>query len=521
MKAPLSVVWGLGSLAAGVLIAGPIERMQRLNRSKLGTAIVSVSSVLIVTVTVLERRSFFSWDIYTAGIAWLVAMALWPAPDHGPYKRLAIVRNACFLAWAFLGACIWLAATYLKNQHVLFHAAVVLCVALLILSKRMLRLRSIGIQLVNTLILIFVGLPITSFLFSPSDALDLKSKLEDKPYSYEVARKDLAVFERWMNYLNVEVPILFQTIFTNDLMPQRNVELTFVQSHIVMNSLGFRGKEIPEEKGDAYRIVALGESTTFGITMATNDLPWPEILEQMIREKLKPQRPVQVINAGLPAYSLQNNLNRLPTQILPLKPDMILSYHGFNGFGAVYNGMPPIQGMPPPRYRQRPLKLLADVEYHARVLEYRKRYALRSTPTPGFVSSPMESEYAHEYRQLIEMTRTNRIRLLLATYSMAVNDRSDPDLVDFFRLTNTGVEWKIKANLAHNQIVEQLAHENPEICFADTRPVFDGRHDMFYDICHFTPNGEVRMAELMFEGIKDVLQKEFEQTNSVPKTANQ
>jgi lysophospholipase L1-like esterase len=378
----------------------------------------------------------------------------------------------------------------------------------------MLRLRPFGIQLANTFILLFIGLPLGSFLFSPSDELNLQPKLEDKPYAYEVAKRDPATFERWMRYLNIEVPKLFEAIFTSGGMPRTNVELTFIQSHILMNGKGFRGEEISDDKGNHYRIVALGESTTFGITMTSNDVPWPEILEQMIRDKLKPSRPVEVINAGLPAYSLQKNLDRLPTQILPLKPDMILSYHGFNGFSAVYNNMPPIQTMPPPRYHQRPLKLLADVEHHFRILAYRKRYSPRSTPAPAYASSPMESEYAREYRQLIEMTRTNGIHLLLATYSMAVNEHIDRDLVDFYRLTNTGVEWKIKANVAHNQIVEQLARENPDICFAETRPTFDGHHELFYDICHFTPEGEERMAKIMFDAIKDVLQKEIGGTNS-------
>ena len=42
----------------------------------------------------------------------------------------------------------------------------------------------------------------------------------------------------------------------------------------------------------------------------------------------------------------------------------------------------------------------------------------------------MQTEYATCYRRLIEVTRTNGIRLVLANYSMAVNRQSDSDVVE-------------------------------------------------------------------------------------------
>jgi hypothetical protein len=48
-------------------------------------------------------------------------------------------------------------------------------------------------------------------------------------------------------------------------------------SEVRINQLGFRGREISLEKGDRFRIVALGESTTFGVTVEPADRPWPEV----------------------------------------------------------------------------------------------------------------------------------------------------------------------------------------------------------------------------------------------------
>jgi lysophospholipase L1-like esterase len=481
--------------------------------------IVQFSSVAILAATFFSRRNIFAWDIYDATIAWLIATPILLAGNFVVESELRKWWQRWFFVWSFLGSIIWLIGAYLQNTRLAFYAADLLCVSLLILCKRWLRLRTFGIQAANTLILILIVVPIVSFIRSPSDEPDVPPRLEDKPYSYEAARKDPAVRARWLRYLNAQTPGFFRAIFVNggDGMEglRSNVTTTFVQSRISINSKGFRGKEISDDKGNAYRIVALGESTTFGITMAADEKPWPEILEQMIRERLKLSRPVEVINAGTPILSLKNNLARLPRQILPLKPDMIISYHGHNGLQFIYNGLPPIQGKQAPNYVERSIKLLADLEYNFKVAEYRKRYALNSVPQPAYVSSPMETEYARLYRELINVAQTNNIRLVLATYSMAVNDQSKSEVLDFYRMIAPGLEWKIKALAIHNGIIEQLARENPDICFVDTRPVLDGHDEFFYDFMHLTAEGKQRMAEIFFDGIKNVLEAEIGTTNSV------
>ena len=44
----------------------------------------------------------------------------------------------------------------------------------------------------------------------------------------------------------------------------------------------------------------------------------------MIRDQLHAARPVEVINAGTPAWDIKMNVDRLIREILPLKPDMII-----------------------------------------------------------------------------------------------------------------------------------------------------------------------------------------------------
>ena len=77
-------------------------------------------------------------------------------------------------------------------------------------------------------------------------------------------------------------------------------------------------------------------------------------------------KPVEVINAGVPGRTLPQNIYRLREEIFGYEPDMLISYHGYNGFSLLDAAIPPASGPPPPQYRPRPSKLLADAEYHAR-----------------------------------------------------------------------------------------------------------------------------------------------------------
>jgi lysophospholipase L1-like esterase len=278
------------------------------------------------------------------------------------------------------------------------------------------------------------------------------------------------------------------------------------QSVISINALGFRGEEIAMPKGRRFRIVALGESTTFGCTFNPEDRTWPEWLERMIRDELKPPRLVEVINAGTPSFTVENNVSRLARDILPLQPDLVISYHGANGFYWLDSAIPPPGGPRPPYYRERPLKLLADVEYRLRLGAYNRQRAGRA-PRAGPVGNPLETEYARHYENLIEALRTNGIPLAIANYSMAVNQRSDQEVIEFYRSGFPHVFREIDANSQHTRLVEELARQHDEIHLIDTHPGLDGRHEHFIDLVHFTESGREQIARNIFVGIRPILER--------------
>ena len=436
------------------------------------------------------------------------------------------------LAWSWLMAAevLWLAIGYCQNNGVIFYAALLAWVVTLLRAKRQFRLRAFAVQLVNTIIVLLVCLPIADRVLrfhsnartNPAAAggwdpeIKITAQNARRFYSYEESQGDSAAFALWWHYSCLYYLRLTEKIYdvnpTNhlDYRIRPNTRGMLMDCPVSINSRGFRGREIAAPKGAVYRIVAIGESTTFGMTYFKDDKPWPELLEQMIRERLKPSRPVEVVNAGVPGNDLSTNLLRLTRDILPLQPDMIISYHGFNGFRLIDSSLPPIVGPAPPAYAPRPLKLAADVEYRIKTLLELRRYRLLNSDRHSGSTSPLQTRYAAAYRQLIDFASTNHIRLALANYCMAANENSDPRVIDFYRAIGPAILYAdAKANAIHSQIVRQLAAQNPEIIGIDTHPGLDGDPGKFVDLIHFTQDGRRQLAENIFAAILPRLQEDF------------
>jgi lysophospholipase L1-like esterase len=159
-----------------------------------------------------------------------------------------------------------------------------------------------------------------------------------------------------------------------------------------------------------------------------------------------------------------------------------------------------------PVYRHRPVKLLADCEYRLRVMNaVRREQALLTTRASSSVS-PLQTEYAQAYRELIQIAQSNNVKLVLADYSMAVNENSPRRILDFYRRRYPGVVYWIKDNQIHSTIVRQLAQQHPQVRFVDTHPNLDGDHDKFIDLMHFTQAGRQELAKTMYAGIRDLLE---------------
>lgn len=103
-----------------------------------------------------------------------------------------------------------------------------------------------------------------------------------------------------------------------------------VQARVKTNSLGLRTSEIKPKRPQEFRILSLGESTTFG-GRVSNEGTYSALLEKLLNE-YDNTRSYRVINAGVSAYSSFQRLKYLELRGLKLKPDLVLFYHELNDY---------------------------------------------------------------------------------------------------------------------------------------------------------------------------------------------
>ena len=91
--------------------------------------------------------------------------------------------------------------------------------------------------------------------------------------------------------------------------------------HVQTNSVGLRNTE--EASGAAVRILAVGDSQTFGPFLANEDT-WPAWTENYLRQHDRSATQTQVFNAGIIGYTIVDELNYLKDKALVFKPQLVV-----------------------------------------------------------------------------------------------------------------------------------------------------------------------------------------------------
>lgn len=90
------------------------------------------------------------------------------------------------------------------------------------------------------------------------------------------------------------------------------------------NSLGLRGPEIQANKpDDVFRIIVLGDSVTYGLNVDADEA-FPALVEKQLEEQRINGKRVEVINAGVPAYTTYNELHFYKDMLRDLSPDLVI-----------------------------------------------------------------------------------------------------------------------------------------------------------------------------------------------------
>ena len=448
----------------------------------------------------------------------LAASALTPAsfPERGKGRSWLPPLG---LALALIGAATLARNAFMANEPYLFYPAlVVTAVIALALAERSGRFAGGAGLAARTLFLFALALPFADAFYRSSTGMPIAGSVAEPTYAYRAARENPAAFAMWwFYYLNewIRDDGIRKTIEEPD--PQKKLPFVLVpgssgrmfDTTIRINSAGFRGPEIASEKGNRFRVVALGESQTFGPTLRDGEKPWPEQLQGLFAGA-SCSRPVEVVNAGTEAYTLEDNLERMRRDILPLNPDLILSTHGMNGLLALGLRQQAEPNEPGVRPRASALLGRAILAFERALHELRTRHEAPPAPPPLLSDEALlKTRYAEAYRKLIALTRENRIPLALATSSMAISEGSPREVKDFYGAVFKPIDDIIAANAAHNRLVRLLAAQSG-VPLIDAAVGLDGAwdDDLYLDIVHFTDRGNRREAELIFRDLLPILESE-------------
>ena len=116
-----------------------------------------------------------------------------------------------------------------------------------------------------------------------------------------------------------------------------NPELTLEDGSRPHHAIGIRepGFDPTSEAEDAFRIVALGGSTTYGIFTERADQVWPVLAGMGLSQTLG--REIQVVNAGMANYTSNEIIGMAALWLPEFRPDLVLVHTGLNdAFMAAY-----------------------------------------------------------------------------------------------------------------------------------------------------------------------------------------
>lgn len=305
-------------------------------------------------------------------------------------------------------------------------------------------------------------------------------------------------------------------------MPIPGASAAFMDGEIRINNRGFRGKDMPAEKGNAFRIFTLGASPTFGQSVFRESRPWTAVLGDLIDSRYTCRRPIEIYNGGVNGYRIPDSINRLRRDIAPLQPDLVISYHGYNGMEFLVDDLPEMAAPTLPPLDAGALTqawLRLDFFLRSGWAQLRGIPAVLRTELLGAgslddIAVLRNSAYYRHYERLIETAQQIGSDLALASFSMAVDDRSPPEALRFyasvFHNNLPGLSWmqrSVAGMAAHNLMVADLSRRHDGVLLLDSRPGLNGEFDKdyFIDIVHLTPAGDRKLAENLLADLEGYL----------------
>jgi len=249
-----------------------------------------------------------------------------------------------------------------------------------------------------------------------------------------------------------------------------------------INRLGFRGPDISVKKtAGAYRVVCLGDSSTFGFGVPYKDT-YPQQLQGYLSYRMQ-DRTVEVINAGVVGYTSTQALEHFKRDALPLDPDAVVLLVGAinESFGMEYTDAQRIARMRSNAAHQAPLRrALMELRLSRLMLKLTHR-SRRGKPRPLVPRTPPQ-QFAKDLEAFAALAREHGFLLVVA----------DPH-------RKKAIEENTPILLEYSTILKEFADANG-FPFVDVRSRFQASEDqniLYRDDYHPRPTGHNLIAQML------------------------
>ncbi len=199
---------------------------------------------------------------------------------------------------------------------------------------------------------------------------------------------------------------------------------------VTYNERGLRDRPIlPKAEGE-YRILALGDSVTFGSGVPQHEI-FTSRLEQLLPGRL--QRPVRVINSGVGGYNTVQEVTYFKREGIMLQPDLVLLTYIGNDIEENRGPFNPWAG--PKSFKDMVEKMLGKL-WSYRLAHHTYRYAVRNR-LKGQSSNPLQGgegwrRSMSALGELVAMCEENTIPLIVF-FRRSHSDENTPLFEDVVR----------------------------------------------------------------------------------------
>lgn len=288
---------------------------------------------------------------------------------------------------------------------------------------------------------------------------------------------------------------------------------TFNPSVPSVNSLGLINREVGIKGDGVYRIVCLGGSTTAE--------GYPLHLESLLKKRYASKR-IEVVNAGVPAWTSQENVINLVINLLDLEPDLLIIHQGVNDLNARCG---PDFRVDYSHYRKIWVRgwsdtildktlFIQDYSYLYRIVVFKLtrrifaiQYLTETKAARDACSKINELDpktakpFIRNTQVMIDLANARGINVILSTQAY----NQDPEIMEKSRQRGLNIEEM-------NEFTRELARKN-NVALVDIEDHMSGDFDYFPDLVHMNEEGQKLKAKYFSDKI---VEEDFIQSVDTP-----